>query len=757
MHQLETARNTPGTAIQQPESRLDYALKYIKLGWPVLPLHWITDNDRCSCGKPDCKPGKHPLTKNGVKDATINPEVITTWFSRWPYANIGIATGKVSGILALDIDPRHGGDDSLDVIIQNNGRIPDDVMAITGSGGKHYLFKYPEKIGRCSTNLWPGIDTRGDGGYIVVAPSNHISGNAYFWDAEADPLDGAVLPNAPDWLLNRLSDTRKQPAITPAIEKPLTDSEIKRIRKAFVYIPADDREQWRTVGMALHASGAGDQAFGLWCEWSQQSDKFNLKDQRRVWDSFKADGGITLAALFGIAKANGYVPPETRPPEPPLSAYEAGSQEADNAKNPGKAKQRKRAEKQQVDSNAVLKLLKRYVFLKNHNRIYDTVTRNELSRDGFDGSYLHIFPSDKPSEIFLTDPEAVKVDGLIYLPGEKHNPVKRNGAVLWNIWRKPDISLPDEATREDVETWLEHLDYLYPVQSEQNHILDWMASTLQFPQTKINHALLIAGTSRVGKDMLLNPLRYGLGAANVCEPPAGELKESFTDYLHHSKLVIFQEIQTFEGLNLENKLKPMLAAPPDMLRVRLFGRGFYETPNIVQAVFMSNYRDALHISEGDGRYFTVWTSAKPLSKDYYSDLWQWLEDRGNGLVVRWLLSRDISGFNPKAPAPLTRFKSLMMETSKSSLRQQIEDMVAAMDYPFNVDCVRSLDVYKVMREKYSSKSIASVLTEIGCSQRECRRSGGKREKFSLFAVRNDEQWQAVSSIKWIDEYDKRKD
>lgn len=64
----------------------------------------------------------------------------------------------------------------------------------------------------------------------------------------------------------------------------------------------------------------------------------------------------------------------------------------------------------------------------------------------------------------------------------------------------------------------------------------------------------------------------------------------------------------------------MLAAPPDMLRVRLFGRGFYETPNIVQAIFMSNYKDALHISEGDGRYFAVWTDAAPMPKEYYNDL-----------------------------------------------------------------------------------------------------------------------------------------
>ena len=282
-----------------------------------------------------------------------------------------------------------------------------------------------------------------------------------------------------------------------------------------------------------------------------------------------------------------------------------------------------------------------------------------------------------------------------------------------------------------------------------------MAFTLRFPMTKINHALLIAGTSRVGKDMLLNPLRFGLGDANVCEPPAGELKETFTDYLHHSKLVIFQEIQLFEGLNLENKLKPMLAAPPDMLRVRLFGRGFYETPNIVQAIFMSNYRDALHISEGDGRYFAVWTEAQPQDNEYYTRLAQWLDSGGNGLVVRWLLDRDLRDFDPKQRAPLTQFKSELMITSKSPLRHQLEDMIAAGDYPANVDCLRSADVAKKLLYKNSAKSIGAVLGEMGCLSMACRRATGKRETVTLYAVRNIEFWREQSAIKWLDEYDSR--
>ncbi len=644
----------------------------------------------------------------------------------------------MSGVLALDIDPRHGGDESLDSIRTEYGKIPDDVMAVTGSGGHHYLFKYPGPVGRSTTNLYPGIDTRGDGGYIVVEPSNHVSSGSYFFDNEANPLTGAILPDAPDWLLAKLSEKKGiQPEKQSRTTKILPPNEIKRIRAALGYIPADDRDQWRNVGMALNDTGAGDQAFGLWCEWSEQSEKFDLKDQRRVWESFTLGGGIKLGTLFEIAKQNGWLAPEPdRRPEPPLEAYAADIAALGPETKIRKPRKKKASPHVGNSAESLLEILKRYIFLKNHNRIYDTLTRNELSREGFDGAFCHLFPENKISMIFLNDPECIKVDGLIYLPGETANPIYRNGAVLWNIWTDPGVKLPEQATKEDVEPWREHLHYLYPDEKEQDHLLNWMAFVLQQPQIKINHALLIAGTSGVGKDMLLNPLRYGLGTANVCEPPAGELKESFTDYLHHSKLVIFQEIQTFEGLNLENKLKPMLAAPPDMLRVRLFGRGFYETPNLIQAIFMSNYRDALHISAGDRRYFTIWTDKQPQEHEYYTDLAVWQNAGGNGFVVRWLLNRDISQFDPKQHAQGTTFKDTLLETSKSPLKHLLQDMIEAQDFPFNVDVVRSIDIAKTLRDKYSSKVIGTVLSEIGCYQKRCKKSTGDRKNVSLYAVRN---------------------
>jgi putative DNA primase/helicase len=126
-------------------SRREMALMYAKEGWPVLPLH-STVGERCTCDKKSCgSRGKHPRTKHGVKDATRDTAQITKWWTRWPDANIGLATGKVSGRLVLDIDIKKGkrGDESLRLLEEQYGPLPETRKSVTASGGWHYVFRMP--------------------------------------------------------------------------------------------------------------------------------------------------------------------------------------------------------------------------------------------------------------------------------------------------------------------------------------------------------------------------------------------------------------------------------------------------------------------------------------------------------------------------------------------------------------------------------------------------------------------------------------
>lgn len=194
---------------------LDYALRYAALGWHVVPCHSIARNDKCTCGKANCSsPGKHPRTQHGLKDASTEDDQIRTWWDRWPKANIAVVTGRLSGFWTLDIDAKHGGGDTLDALQAKHGKLPDTVEALTGGGGRHLLFSMPDcRVPNSVAQIGPGIDVRGDDGYIVVAPSVHISGKIYEWEASSEPGDVPIVP-APAWLLS-LTTEKKHKSLSP--------------------------------------------------------------------------------------------------------------------------------------------------------------------------------------------------------------------------------------------------------------------------------------------------------------------------------------------------------------------------------------------------------------------------------------------------------------------------------------------------------------------------------------------------------------
>ncbi len=183
---------------------LDAAVDYARRGCPVFPCHTPT-HDGCSCGEAGChSPGKHPRIAGGFLHALTIELYVRIWWTRWPDANIGIATGQASGFFVLDVDPRHGGDDTLRELEAQHGPLPATVESLTGGGGRHILFRYPGyPVKSAAGVLGPGLDIRGDGGYIVAPPSLHASGRRYEWEAASHPDDVAIA-EAPEWLLTMM-------------------------------------------------------------------------------------------------------------------------------------------------------------------------------------------------------------------------------------------------------------------------------------------------------------------------------------------------------------------------------------------------------------------------------------------------------------------------------------------------------------------------------------------------------------------------
>ena len=165
---------------------VENALELAGGGWHVLPVQ---------------PRGKRPLTAHGLKEASTDLALINAWWERWPDANVGIATGAVSGLVVLDVDAKAGGVASLREMLATHGKLPEGVAVRTGGGGAHLYFTHPRvAVPNSASKLGPGLDVRGDGGYVVAPPSVHASGAAYEWLPGRAPRD-TTTPPLPDWLL----------------------------------------------------------------------------------------------------------------------------------------------------------------------------------------------------------------------------------------------------------------------------------------------------------------------------------------------------------------------------------------------------------------------------------------------------------------------------------------------------------------------------------------------------------------------------
>lgn len=137
---------------------------------------------------------KRPLTSNGFKDASLDPEQHRAWAAQYPNSNIAYATGAPSGrLLVIDVDVKNqkSGAKSYVALEKELGPLPETRTVLTPSGGFHKLFTYPEgmKI-QSKVGFREGIDIRCDGAYCVAPPSS-INGEAYDWVDQSTPIEPA--------------------------------------------------------------------------------------------------------------------------------------------------------------------------------------------------------------------------------------------------------------------------------------------------------------------------------------------------------------------------------------------------------------------------------------------------------------------------------------------------------------------------------------------------------------------------------------
>jgi len=330
----------------------------------------------------------------------------------------------------------------------------------------------------------------------------------------------------------------------------------------------------------------------------------------------------------------------------------------------------------------------RFAYVVEDDAYFDLIDRKEVSRSSFNAVFRHVacqsIHNGRRVEASVCFDEnrqhmnARVLQGITYAAGESVL-VARDGDVYGNRWRdaRPDVS---GVALGSVDRWLDHCRTLVPEAAELEHCLNMMAFKVQHPEIKINHAVLHGGDEGSGKDTMWAPFIW-----SVCGPHLknrglidNDSLGSQWGYSLESEIIILNELKEPEAKErraLANKLKPIIAAPPEMLTVNRKGLHPYDMVNRAFVLAFTNDPVPISIPSQDRRWFCIWSSAPRMDAAAADKMWTWYRAGGFETIGRWLMDRDVSAFNPAAAPMLTEFKMNLVEHGMSIAESYLVEMI----------------------------------------------------------------------------------
>lgn len=334
------------------------------------------------------------------------------------------------------------------------------------------------------------------------------------------------------------------------------------------------------------------------------------------------------------------------------------------------------------------KWYERFAYIQDDESYFDLIDRREISRATFNALFRHIDCKSihsgtriLPSVCFDENRQAMGAKALVgitYAAGESVL-VSRDGDVFGNRWRDARPNVVD-APVGDISMWLDHCRTLVPDETELNHLFDIMAFKVQHPEIKINHAVLHAGDEGCGKDTFWAPFIWAVCGDHLKNRGIMDNNSvnSQWGYQLESEILLINELKEPDAAarrQLANQLKPIIAAPPEMLPINRKGLHPYMMANRLFVLAFSNDPVPISLATQDRRWFAIWSSAPRMAAPVAQKMWQWYRSGGFSMIAKWLHLRDVSQFNPAAAPPMTEFKLNLVEHGMSMAESYLVDLM----------------------------------------------------------------------------------
>jgi hypothetical protein len=653
------------------------ALQYAGRGWKVFPCFEMTGN-ACACGRPCQSPGKHPRIKGGCRNASTDQALITSWWTRWPNANVAIATGD--GRFVVDLD-------SEEAAKKLQGRNwPATLVARTGRGWHLHYTTTQDVHNSAGSGDEHGIDVRGEGGYVLAPPSNHMVGRDYAWENDLAPA--AATPELEQWALARSGGGGARArrgggaGAAPATVGARLDAALREapaaaadIAAALAVIPNDDRgwDDWNRILMAVWRSCNGHEiGIALADTWSRKSAKWSpgAVDERWLAFSRSPPTALTFGTLVHEARqaAPGW--------EPPTRVRLAG-----NGKNSGSAENGLDVNGMPAgaavltptgQSNPLAELNKHYAVIGNiGNRclvlsfvssvidpgvMVPSLQTFKTFSDRFSNQFLQIAsrtPAGKPVEhhrplgqAWLTWPQRRTFAGLDLAPGAPE--VLAGGAL--NLWRGWGVE-PKAGSWDRMQGHIERiLGGATPLGA--SYIAKWAAWAVQHPGEPAGAALVFRGGRGTGKGTFGHAMRRIFGAHGWHIYNSKHLVGHFNAHMRNTILLFADEAFWAGDKQGLSTLQALITEP--LLVVEQKGVDAVQWKNRLHLIMAANAEWVVPAAHDERRYavFDVAPTAVG-DKKYFAELYAEMENGGLAAMLWDMLHAKLGDWHPRE-IPQTR-------------------------------------------------------------------------------------------------------
>jgi hypothetical protein len=683
-------------------TKLSAALDYVGRGWYVFPA-------QSSGEKKSHKSAEH--TPSGRKwGMTLDEVEVRADFKKWVDANIGIVTGVLSGIFVIETDTTvgHNSDGAAELakLEQANSQLPETLMAISPTGSIHRFFQHPGsgfKIWNSDNYIAPGVDCRGDGGMVIGAGSVRPDkpgkpGGTYRWVNPGTPIAACS-----QWMLDIVCKSKvKGKNAKPDNNEfsfqngpPRDESDLRAdpdlVAAALAVIPNDAPgwENWNRIGMAAWCATGGDaKAFAAFDLWSQKNkSKYNCAETARKWSAFFTSPPTAIGAgtLFALAR----------------NADPGWRQASDNASQVAPVGvDIDRTETVGVTLNDF------YAFMPTHTYVF-TPSRElwpAASVNSRVPPVLRLKANGRPmldeegDEIYIRAnvwlDEHRSVEMMTWAPGlplkiadrliSEGGWIMRRGVATLNLYR-PSLAVSGDAAL--ATPWTDLVRKVYPNDAEE--IFDFCSHRKQKPEEKINHGLILGGAPGIGKDTMLEGLKYAVGPWNFKEVSPQDMMEAYNDYMK-SVVLRISEVRDLGEINrfaFYDHMKTILATPPDVMRINAKYIPQHYVLNVTGIIYTTNYKtNGIYLPADDRRTYVAWSelTENDFESGFFLEFWNWYEQQnGYQHVAAFLSERDLSGFDPKATPKKTAAFWAIVDANVPQEQSELADVLDKM----------SIDVY----------------------------------------------------------------